>query len=113
MKELILVPIFFALMMGFSLQLFDIAQASSQKALAFTEDMSNAMDCATRAKNLSLCSPNLFEHDFSDEINKTLKVTGDIQSSASSLLGIDSIEELSDQEISINGKNYRLVEVDQ
>ena len=66
------IPIFFALIIGMSVQLIDIADSTTAKTLDFAQDMSDAMDCAILGKDLSLCSPRLMEYDFTPEIKRTL-----------------------------------------
>jgi hypothetical protein len=72
MKELIIYPAFAVMFLGFAMQMVDIAESTTQKTVAFADDMNNAIDCATKGIDLSICSPNLMNHDFSPEINQTI-----------------------------------------
>lgn len=65
-------PLFMTLILGFALQMENIAQESADKAIAFSDDMNNAMDCATRGIPISVCSPNLVEYDFSEDTKEYL-----------------------------------------
>jgi hypothetical protein len=78
MKELIIYPAFAILFLGFAMQMVDIAESSSQKTIDFADDMNNAIDCATKGIDLSVCSPDLMNHDFSPEINKTINANKEI-----------------------------------
>ena len=75
----ITVPVFMALIVGFATQLEDVAQDTSAKALAFSDDMNKAMDCATRGIPISACSPNLTQHDFSPEQEEFLAVLEEME----------------------------------
>jgi len=91
MKALLTVPIFFTLIIGFSMQLIDIAETTSTKALNFAEDMNKAMDCAILGKNISLCSPDLMGYDFTPEADRTLEILETFQSDAAIYVNLDDI----------------------
>ncbi len=74
LKNLIIFPIFAVLFLSFAVQLVDIAESTSEKAIGFTLDMQEAVDCATRGVDMEICSPGLFEHNFDDEIKRTKEV---------------------------------------
>ena len=86
MKELLVVPVFFMLFIGVSMQLVTIAQSTSQKAIGFADDMNKAMDCAVRGIDLKICSPNLFNTSFDNEINSSLEINNKILSLSSKIL---------------------------
>ncbi|MBD3209378.1 hypothetical protein GF367_03080 [Candidatus Woesearchaeota archaeon] len=65
--NLITIPIFITIILGFATQLETIAEDTSDKAIDFSQDMSNAMDCATKGIPITECSPNLMDHDFAPE----------------------------------------------
>lgn len=54
------------------MQLLEIAESSSEKALGFTEEMNKAVDCAARGVDMKECSPALFDYDFEKDMEKTL-----------------------------------------
>ncbi len=78
MKQLLIAPVFVVMFLGFATQLVDIAESSSAKTLDYTKDMNDAIDCAVRGIDLSVCSPNLMNYDFEEEIDKTIKVNEEI-----------------------------------
>ncbi len=71
-RELLIFPLFAALCLGFTVQLVEIAESTSGKAIDFTNDMHGALDCATRGIDMKECSPDLFTYEFDDEIEKTI-----------------------------------------
>ena len=82
------------MLLGFVPQLLTVAQSSQEKALMFTDDMNNAIDCATRGIDLQICSPNLYNHDFSPEINQTIEINQEIREMIDSYeLDVSSITE--------------------
>ena len=78
MKELLIYPAFAIFFLGFAMQMVDIAESTSAKTISFADDMNNAMDCATKGIDLTVCSPNLMNHDFKPEINKTIQANKDL-----------------------------------
>ena len=74
MKELIVMPIIAITILGFVPHLVEIAEASQEKAVNFADDMNNAIDCAALALPLEQCSPGLFKHNFTQEIDETLYI---------------------------------------
>lgn len=85
-REIVIYPLFALMFMGFALQLIDIAESTSDKALAFSYDMENAVDCATRAVDLKECSPGLYDHNFRQEIDKTIKLNTEMLDQIKSML---------------------------
>lgn len=75
MRELIYIPIVMALIFGTVTQLFETAEATSDKIEVYTGDMVNAVDCAIAAIPLEACSPNIYGYEFETEINDTLNLT--------------------------------------
>ncbi len=71
---LIVIPVFIVLILGVATQMEDIAKETSDKAIAFSDDMNDAMDCAVRGVPVSQCSPQLFEYEFSADLD-TFKQT--------------------------------------
>lgn len=55
------------ILIGFMLQLTEIAESTSHKALTFADDMDRAMDCAIAGVNIDVCSPNLKKTDFKQD----------------------------------------------
>jgi len=78
MNAFYIMPIVGLMILGFLPQLVTIAESSSDKAIEFADDMNSAIDCATTARPLEECSPELYEHDFTEEIDETLKLTEEI-----------------------------------
>ena len=77
-KELAILPAFAIMLLTFSVQLVDVAESSSTKALDFTYDMQKAIDCAAKGIDLRECSPNIYSHDFEEEINKSIELNSEI-----------------------------------
>ena len=68
MKELLVAPAVILVVLGALTQFEDIALDTSDKALAFSDDMNGAMDCATRGIPIRECSPDLMGgYDFTQE----------------------------------------------
>ncbi|MGM5482370.1 MAG: hypothetical protein ACQESF_02805 [Nanobdellota archaeon] len=70
-KQILVVPVFTILFLGFATQLMDVAESASEKTIDFTYDMQNAIDCATRGVDIRECSPGIYEHSFKKEIQQT------------------------------------------
>lgn len=68
MTTYIAIPVTVAiLILSVGIQLFDIAYAASDKAIAFSDDMASALDCAVKGIDISICSPNF---DYTQEFKK-------------------------------------------
>lgn len=85
MKELIILPFFGIMMLGFAMELSEIAEDTSDQTLQFASDMSNAIPCATRGISIYSCSPNLAHTSFEDETNRTLEVFSGMETQASNI----------------------------
>ncbi|MBW2982692.1 hypothetical protein KY327_00135 [Candidatus Woesearchaeota archaeon] len=82
----IMLPVFMTLIIGVATQMEDIAQDASDKALAFSDDMNHAMDCATRGVPIKECSPELMSHDFSPEKEAYLEALREFKEQAEAQL---------------------------
>lgn len=78
-KALLTIPIIMTLIVGFASQLEDIAKDSSEKAIEFSDDMNNAMECATKGIPISVCSPDLMNYDFSAQTEEFQAVLDDME----------------------------------
>lgn len=78
-KALLILPIFLTTIIGIATQLENIAQDTGAKAIAFSDDMNNAMDCAARGIPIRECSPRLMEYDFSADLQEFQGTLYDIQ----------------------------------
>lgn len=87
------VPVFMVLIVGFATQLEDIAKDTSSKALAFSDDMNKAMDCATQGIPISECSPDLMRHDFTKEREEFLSVLDDMQRQLNDTVVVNSTQD--------------------
>jgi hypothetical protein len=67
-----------SLTIGTLTQLTDVAQATSDKAVKYSQDMSNAVDCAYQARALTECSPDLFSTDFKEQVTQTQAILADL-----------------------------------
>jgi hypothetical protein len=74
MKYLMVAPFVGLMMLGILPQLMTLAEDTQDKAVRFADDMNGAMDCATRALPLEMCSPGLTSYDFSPEIERTVSL---------------------------------------
>jgi hypothetical protein len=63
MNNVIIILTATTLIMGFAIELAQIANQVSNKAIDFSEDMNKAMDCAITGRPLEECSPNLKSDD--------------------------------------------------
>jgi len=100
MKELLIYPIFAVVFLGFAMQLIDIAESTTTKTIDYAEDMSRAVDCAVRGIDLSVCSPNLMDHDFEPEINRTIKTNKEIISKMQEILNKE-IQDISEEDSAV------------
>ena len=64
-----------------AMQLYTIAESSSDKVVQYAEDINMAMDCALLGIPISQCSPKLLETDFTSEINQTLEILHNVTKS--------------------------------
>ena len=81
----LMLPVFMTLIIGVASQMEEIAQDTSDKALAFSDDMNNAMDCATRGVPIEECSPDLMKKDFGPEKEAYLEALHDFKEKAEKL----------------------------
>jgi len=58
-NEILILTTATLIIIGFGLELASIAEDVSDKAIGFSEEMNNAMDCAVTARPIEECSPNL------------------------------------------------------
>jgi len=72
-------PIIVALLLGTLTQLEDLGEEASQKTIDYAEQAVNAIDCAYQARPLTECSPDLFNADFTAEIEETNRLLEEIQ----------------------------------
>jgi predicted membrane protein len=70
LKEIIITPIIAVFIIGFALQLAEVAESASGKVLNFADDMNEALDCALMGVDIYQCSPELREYDFSDDLEE-------------------------------------------
>jgi hypothetical protein len=68
-----------SLSLGTALELHDIARESAAKAVAYSDDMNAALDCAYTARPLDECSPNLFSTEFKTEAERTRAIIDDLR----------------------------------
>ena len=67
------------LFLSIGTQMIDIAEGSSEKAVAFASDMQAAIDCATAGIPLEKCSPNLGKHDFEPDVKEFQQALNETQ----------------------------------
>ncbi|MBN2458499.1 hypothetical protein JXB31_05200 [Candidatus Woesearchaeota archaeon] len=91
MKALMVYPVMVIVFLGLSMELVDIAESTSEKTVAFADDMYYAVDCAVRGIDIAVCSPNLMDHDFEPEINRTVKANKEIMQRILDNIGEENI----------------------
>ncbi len=74
MKELLTIPAIAVVVLGFVLQLQDIAESTSDKAVSYAEDMNSAMDCAMAGIPISRCSPEITKTSFKEEAKEAIEL---------------------------------------
>ena len=74
MKELITIPLVIGLILSMSIELIDIAESASDKVINYAQDMDDALDCAFRGIDITVCSPNLGKENFELELEKTQEI---------------------------------------
>lgn len=77
-KIFFIMATFTIFMLSFTIALGKIAESSANKALEFSEDMNNAIDCAIRAVPIEECSPNLMDYDFKPNVEEYQRLTQNI-----------------------------------
>ncbi len=101
MKELAAIPIIMSLILGFSIELIDIANESSEKVLRYTEAMEKGIDCAFRGELILECSPELASIDFDEDLIRFEKKLEEIKEElkeASGELNMDTEDLLKEYE---------------
>ncbi|MFW6231307.1 MAG: hypothetical protein ACOC32_04785 [Nanoarchaeota archaeon] len=74
MKEIIIAPLVLSVIIGLAFELVETAESASDKVLAYTQDMENALDCAFAGVPIEVCSPGLAQTSFKEdlqELNRT------------------------------------------
>ena len=82
MKELFVVPVALATILGMVAELELLATDAQERTLQYAEDTLNALDCAYEARPITECSPGITNPDFEEQIkqtNKLLKETKKLQ----------------------------------
>jgi hypothetical protein len=81
MQESLYLPalLIISLSIGTAMELVDVAEVSAAKAVAYSEDMTVALDCAYTARPLDECSPDLFSTDFTEEADRTRAILEDLR----------------------------------
>jgi hypothetical protein len=80
MKELITIPLVASLILSVSIELIAVAESASDKVINYAQDMDNALDCAFRGIDITICSPNLGKESFELELEKTKEVIDKLKS---------------------------------
>lgn len=102
-------PVIGLLLIGFVPELVAVAQSAEEKAVLFADDMNSAIDCATRGVELSVCSPGLYDHDFSPELNRTVELNQEMIEYIEKIEDIDYISETDLENITITEEEDRIV----
>jgi hypothetical protein len=74
------------LFLSIGTQMIDIAEGSSEKAIAFASDMEAAIDCATAGIPLEKCSPDLAKHDFEPDVKEFQQALNETQEQLTEIL---------------------------
>jgi hypothetical protein len=78
MQKLLVVPMIGVLLLSVALQLYEVAESSSEKVINYAEDMNKAMDCAMIGRPIRECSPDLMKTEFKSDINQTIRILENI-----------------------------------
>jgi hypothetical protein len=73
-KEFIYAPIVAIILLGFALQISQIAQSAGGKVVNYADDMNKALECAFNAQSIYNCSPNLSKYDFETDARDYKKI---------------------------------------
>lgn len=76
-KALVFASATAVIMLGFFMQLTDIAESTSQKTLKYADSMDRAVDCAFAGVDISVCSPELKNTDFKQDAREFQKTNLD------------------------------------
>ena len=69
-RELIIAPLIGLFIIGFMIQMTEIAQSTSAKVINFTSDMDNALECALNGRSIFECSPRLGNYSFKEDASE-------------------------------------------
>jgi hypothetical protein len=84
-KYILIMASFAIFMLSFTIALGKIAESAANKALVFSEDMNNAVDCAVRAIPIEQCSPNLIGYNFTPNYGEFERITQNVTFDAAHL----------------------------
>lgn len=71
MNDLIYAPVVAAILLGLAADFQDLGEDTTEKTARYAQDAVNALDCAYQARPLTECSPDLFNTEFTEEIERT------------------------------------------
>ena len=71
------------MILGFAMELNNIAEDASAKTLRFADDMNNAIPCAAKGIPVAVCSPNLAATDFTPELERYMAALEEINKTTS------------------------------
>ncbi len=63
-------PIAAAIILGMLANIQVLGQQASDRTIQFSQDSVNAIDCAFKAEPLTDCSPNLFSHNITEQVDQ-------------------------------------------
>ena len=78
MNQLLVGPLLVLFLSGFTLELSNIAEHTSQKVLDFSQQMDGALDCALAGVDIRVCSPQLLRTDFKPDLQTLEEVNANL-----------------------------------
>lgn len=70
LREIIVAPFVVVLILGFVLQIANIAESASEKVVNYADEINNALDCAFDGISIYECSPGLDTYNFEEDLTK-------------------------------------------
>ena len=84
MYKLIYIPIVAGIITGLALELTEDARSASEKTANYTQQMTDAIDCAFKGVDLEVCSPDLPSLEFEQDLTEFKTVVDQMQEQANS-----------------------------
>ncbi|MCB9358836.1 hypothetical protein H6503_02810 [Candidatus Woesearchaeota archaeon] len=75
---LIIVPIFISIYLGAAMQLVDLSEKVSDKAIDFADKMENSVPCAMEAIDLEECSPGIYNITWDEETAELNEINSEL-----------------------------------
>lgn len=83
---LVSIPLAAGVITGLASDLVTQAEDVSNKTLEYTQQMNDALDCAFKGVELSVCSPDLVTTDFDEDVDEFEKTLEEVKKQTNSTL---------------------------